>query len=117
MRQGSALRVWVPEWANSSDVRCLDNDKPIDLKWDGRYALAGARAAGDHVTIRFPIAERVERQTINGQSFAFTRKGNDVVHVEPAGAVAPLYQRERYRHGEAQWRPTERFLADRQLGW
>jgi hypothetical protein len=28
-----------------------------------------------------------------------------------------FYQRERYRHGETQWRATERFVADRQLGW
>jgi hypothetical protein len=117
MKEAWDLSIRIPQWTTPSDVKCLVNDKSIEPKFDGRYAMVGGVKAGDRVTLQFPIAERTDRLIINGGSFSFTRKGNEVVDVEPKGAVAPLYQRAHYRKNETRWRDAERFLADRSVEW
>jgi len=117
MKQPCELAIRIPEWTAPQDIRCFVNDKPVEVKWEGRFAVIGQRRAADRVTMQFPIGERTDRMTINGAPFEFTRKGNNVVHVEPQGRIAPLYQQAAYRQNETRWRTVERFVADRWLDW
>lgn len=111
------LAVRIPEWVRAKGTRCQVNGKERSLTWDRRYALVGKVQPGNIATLTFPIRERRDALRIHGKDYVVTRKGNDVVHIDPPGKHFPLYQREKYRQNKAQWKKTERFVADQLVEW
>jgi len=111
------LEVRLPEWVQPSAATCKVNDAHRELAFDGRYARVGAVKPGDQVALEFPIPERTDRLTIQGSAFTVTRRGNDVVYIDPPGKNCPLYQRGHYREGAPLWRKVVRFVPEREIEW
>lgn len=111
------LEIRIPEWVQPDDVTITVNGKPRELEFDGRYAKVGRLRKGRVVVMTFPIHERTEKRTIEGFDYTFIVRGNDVVHVDPPGRYAPMYQRAHYRNGQTLWQKVTRFVSDESFGW
>lgn len=111
------LSVRIPEWVTPEQTRCQVNGSDRPLSWDGRYALAGSVEPKDVVALTFPIFERTDVVSIEGQDYTLVRKGNEVVHIDPPGKYCPLYQRSRYRENQVRWRKMSRFVSQQSTAW
>jgi hypothetical protein len=117
IKQPVELSVRLPEWVSPEQARYQIAGQECAPRVDGRYARVGAVQPGDVVTVTFPIAERTDQVTIEKQAYVLTRKGNEVVQVEPGGQAYPLYQRAHYRDLQTRWRKVTRFVGDESLCW
>ena len=87
----------------------------VDLA--GRYLQAGQLQAGDTVTVSFPIAETTKLLEVEKHVYNVTIRGADVVNVDPAGELGPLYQRDHYRRGQTLCRKASRFVPHNDVRW
>ena len=118
IKQVSELSVRIPEWVHPEEAKCQLNGTDRPLSWEGRYAVVGKVEPKDVVTMTFPIFERTDKVKILAKEYTLTRKGNDVVHIDPPGkSDCPLYQREKYRENKARTKTVERFVAEQQIDW
>jgi DUF1680 family protein len=117
VKHDCSLQVRLPEWVQPEDAECAVNGEYRSLDFDGRYALAGSVVAGDDVVLHFPIVERTDKIIVEKHAYRITRRGNDVVHIDPPGINRPLYQRGHYRNGETLWRRTRRFVPAKEIRW
>ena len=111
------LELRIPEWVKPGEVECTVDDQARPLSFDGRYAKIGKVNKGQKVVMTFPISERTEKRTIEGFDYTFVVLGNDVVHVDPPGKYAPLYQRGQYRGGKTLYRKVKRFVSEEEFPW
>lgn len=65
----------------------------------------------------FPMVDRTDTVSIENETYRLTRKGNEVVAIDPPGRYCPLYQRDHYRQNNTRWRETERFVSQEQIYW
>jgi hypothetical protein len=86
------------------------NENPVELSFEGRYAIVDLLKSGDLVTFTFPISERTINTAIGNEAYTLVIKGNDVVSIKPSGILHPLYQREKYRENQARWVKRDRFV-------
>ena len=107
----------IPEWVTPEQVRVGVGDVDRRVDWDGRYAGVGAVRPGDVVTMTFPMADRTDTVSIEKEEYRLTRKGNEVVAIDPPGRYCPLYLRDHYRENSTRWRKIERFVSDEQIYW
>jgi hypothetical protein len=107
------IKVRMPEWIpqNSSDVKCIINDKCSGFSWQGRYVDLGVGNPGDMIKVVFPISERTVKEKIANKDYTLVIRGNTVISIEPAGEKCPFYQRQYYR-GNMSWRPVRRFVTE-----
>lgn len=117
VKQDLEVDIRLPEWVQPAQARCAVSGSRRQLTFDGRYARVGRVARGDAVALDFPIGERTDTVTIENQEYTITRRGHDVVHIDPPGRNCPLYQRGHYRGGETLWRKVTRFAPERELAW
>ena len=113
----TALSIRLPDWVVPAGVTAVVAGTPRTLRWDGRVADLGRVAAGDDVTLTFPIEERTIQTYVQRHAFAVTRRGNDVVAIDPPGRYAPLYQRDHYRRLDTRWREIERYVDPNPIDW
>jgi hypothetical protein len=117
VKKDCELSVRIPEWATAQQTQCEVNGRNRPLSWEGRYGVVGKVKPKDVATLTFPIHERKDVLRIHGREYRLTRKGNEVVHIDPPGKNCPLYQREHYRANSARFKAVERFVADRPIEW
>jgi len=111
------LSVRIPGWVADDTVTCMVNNKSRKADWEGRYLNVGRVKAEDRVQIEFPLQETTQQVKIQYMDYIYTLKGNEIVHVEPQGYFCPIYQREKYRSGEVQWKDVDRFVARDLIDW
>ena len=117
VKQEVDLAMRIPEWVTPEQVRVGVGDVDRRVDWDGRYAGVGAVRPGDVVTMTFPMADRTDTVSIEKEEYRLTRKGNEVVAIDPPGRYCPLYLRDHYRENSTRWRKIERFVSDEQIYW
>lgn len=117
LKIGCDLSIRIPEWVAPDQVQCRINDSDCSLSWAGRYLLVGNVKPEDSVTLTFPIWTRTDMAHIHGRDYRLTRKGNEIVHIDPPGDNCPLYQRDHYRANTALWRHVQRFVSDKRIDW
>ena len=118
VKEPTNLRARVPEWVAPGQAAGAVNSKGRDLTFEGRYACVGAVKPQDVVTLTFPIAERVHKETIMGIDLEMTIKGNDVVSMDPPGRYYPFHRRrERCRQDAASRVSRQRYVPSRELHW
>jgi hypothetical protein len=117
VKEACDVSIRIPEWVRPDQCRCTVNGREQPLSWDGRFALVGKVNSGRTMTLTFPIAETSHELWIEKQKYTITRKGNDVVYIDPPGQNWPLYQRAHYRVRETRWRKTTRFVSADVLAW
>ena len=111
------LDIRIPEWVAPGEAACAVNGARRELAWDGRYAQVGPVGASDRVTLAFPIGERTDVVYVEKHRYVLTRRGNDVVDIDPPGRYCPLYQRRHYRDGEPRLRSVTRFVSSEHVDW
>ena len=107
----------IPEWVGPSEVECTVNERSIVPRYEGRYALVGELSVGDTVTLRFPIFEETKTVIIEKHKYRITKRGNEVVKIDPEGVNSPLYQRAYYRNGTTLWKHVKRFTPATEIAW
>ncbi len=87
------LRVRLPAWSPAAQARITVGDKPLDVRWEGAYAVVPAEAAPAGVPIQLhydlPARTSIETLPVSGQQYRLTWRGDDVMACEPP---APIYQ-------------------------
>ena len=111
------LAIRIPEWVAPGQAACAVNGARRELAWDGRYAQVGTVGTSDRVTLTFPIGERTDVVYVEKHRYVLTRRGNDVVDIDPPGRYCPLYQRRHYRDGEPRLRAVTRFVSSENVEW
>ena len=117
VKQPLELSIRIPEWVSPGEASCQVDGAERSLGWHGRYAQVGAVKPGDVATLTFPIAERTDVVHVEKETYTLTRKGNDVVSIDPPGRYCPLYQRSHYRDDATRWRKIERFVSKERVHW
>ena len=116
-KRDADLDIRIPEWVAPGDAECAVNGVRRDLAWDGRYARVGQVSASGRVSLTFPVGERTDVVYVEKHRYVLTRRGNDVVDIDPPGRYCPLYQRRNYRDGEPRLRPVTRFVSSENVDW
>jgi len=111
------LEVRIPEWVKPEEARCTVDGKTRDLSFSGRYAKIGKVKRSQTATLTFPIIERTDKISIQGDDFTIVRRGNTVVSIDPPGKIRPFYKRGHYRNGQTLWKKTTHFVPDDDLFW
>lgn len=111
MKMTTRLEVRIPEWVEPEQVACSVDGTPIELSFQGRYAVIDHVQSGRVVVFTFPISERTVEETIGDVPYTLIIKGNDVVWISPGGVYHPFYQRSHYRGSEVLWVTRHRFVA------
>ncbi|MFH1570640.1 MAG: hypothetical protein ABIL09_21800 [Gemmatimonadota bacterium] len=117
VKEGCRLRLRLPEWVAPAEAAAAVDGQDRTLSFDGRYVVLGPVPGGATARLRFPIGERTQALEIEGARYEVVRRGNEVVHIDPAGEHSPLYQRQHYRRGETRWRDVERFVSAEEVFW
>ncbi len=118
IRVPCSLEVRIPEWVKPEETGCTVNGEARSLGWQGRYARVGPVKPKDAVTLTFPIAERMVKETIGGVDYTLAVKGNDVVLIDPPGRHYPFYRdKGRYRENKAQWVKRRRLVSPEPICW
>ena len=116
-KRDADLDIRIPEWVAPGDAECAVNGVRRDLAWAGRYARVGQVSASGRVLLTFPVGERTDVVYVEKHCYVLTRRGNDVVDIDPPGRYCPLYQRRNYRDGEPRLRPVTRFVSSENVDW
>jgi len=111
------LSVRIPEWVQPRETACTVNAEARHISFEGRYAVVGAVGQGDTVSLTFPISERTEMISHEGQVYRLVLRGSTCVAIDPSGRNCPLFQRDHLREDATRWRKVTRFVADRQPEW
>lgn len=154
VKQARRLMVRVPVWVRKRALRCLLQPasaagiggiggllgqaappeplgKDITPVWLGNYLLVDGLAAGDVLTVEFPVVETTEHWTAaTYNSYSCRFKGNTLVDISPRAELPaiksmqqddtmvteikkgyPLYQREHYKANKAAMKEVTRYVA------
>jgi len=117
IKQAVTLSMRIAEWVKPEEASVEVDGQAHDISWDGRYAVVGDVKPGAVVTMRFPIAERTENVWIEKRHYTLTIKGNNVVAIDPRGAICPLYDHTHYRLNRTRWKETLRFAPADEIAW
>ena len=86
-------RLRVPSWVAPGTAALWLDGAQRELRWDGTYLALDTVAAGSRVSLRYPLAERVEGFSVNDETTLAYWRGGTVVDVLPDQGPAPIYQR------------------------
>ena len=111
------LKVRIPEWVEPAAVKCTINENSVKPEFEGRYASMGKVTPGDTVSLEFDIFEETKTVIIEKHKYRITKRGNDVVNIDPKGINSPLYQRAHYRNGSTLWKKVVRFVPETEILW
>ncbi|BFT71025.1 hypothetical protein [Paenibacillus sp. P36] len=94
------LLVRIPEWAGyakvevyrelGDSVRTQSGSEP-SMWVNQRFLALGPVQAGEKITLTFPLSERQTIEKAVGQEFITRWRGDDVIHLSPAGTHHPFY--------------------------
>ncbi len=140
-KTATMLSVRIPRWVDKSAVRVAVNGQGADPAWLAQYLTLGSIAAGDVVTITFPVPTTTEEYTLKWRTdqfwsevsnpgsgwtspnpihYTMTFKGNTMVDVTPRDTTSkgiPLYRRDAERDGDAApMRTVTRFVLSNPQG-
>jgi hypothetical protein len=118
MKQPMRLQIRIPFYVDKPRVTLRVNEEERQFNWLDRYIDVGFVGEGQKVGVEFPLETRtvtVDGVLGSGEKAKFTLKGNDVIDVEPKGSQFPLYQRDKYRRNETQWREVTRFAPEEEF--
>jgi hypothetical protein len=85
------LRVRVPRWVPRDALTVLVADAPVSARWEGDYLRFDDLAAGQTVSLRYPLIERAEAEQVGAERLAVHWRGGTVVAVVPPGPGLEVY--------------------------
>jgi hypothetical protein len=94
MYVNSNMHILVPDWVKKSEVKLNVNGKELIPNWEGEYLVLKNQKQGNKITVNYPMRITTLSDTIPGKGmYKTTWKGNTVIGIDPAGKIAPLFQR------------------------
>ncbi len=90
MQQAGTLRVRVPEWCEGAEMKSEVDGTVAAAEVDKGYLVIAGLAAGARGEVRFPVACKVEKETVDSTEYTTTWIGNQIVDIQPRGVVSPL---------------------------
>jgi hypothetical protein len=94
------LQIRIPEWAGFTKIRFVrerngevtEGRGSEPSRWVNKhFLLLGKAAAGEKITVTFPLSFRKTMESAVGQTFETEWRGDDVVGITPQGKRKPLY--------------------------
>jgi hypothetical protein len=94
------LQIRIPEWAGFTKIRfarerngeATEGRGNEPSRWVNKhFLLLGEAAAGETITVTFPLSFRKTIESAVGQTFETEWRGDDVVGITPQGKRKPLY--------------------------
>jgi hypothetical protein len=121
LRNKSARRVLVrvPPGVERGHVECRIGARRVEPVVVGRYVLVDGMKGGEHVEVRFPLAEHRERLVLEGREHSAVMRGNTMVSISPraSGIGYPIYERDFLCDGRAPVRHASPYVPRRVLAW
>jgi hypothetical protein len=90
MKKAGVLRIRVPEWCEGAAMQAEVNGAGVAGEVEEGYFVLAGLAAGARGEVTFPVACKVEKETVDGTEYTTTWIGNQIVDIEPRGVVSPL---------------------------
>ena len=103
------LSINLPVKAAAERIKVTAGGVPANFTLDGARVVLENAAKDRTVTVEFPNEYKTDKQTINGEEYSLTWRGNTVVEIDPAGTVAPLFKREHFKQDKAPLLPNADF--------
>ena len=138
-KQAKTLAVRLPGWVDLDRVVARVNESAADFSMNGRFLHLVGLAAGDRITIEFPMVETTETYTsVWGQhefwmestdpghawrpsptAYTFRFRGNTLIEVTPShdGDLYTLYQRRALDTDEVPMTTVRRFVTPIRITW
>ncbi len=87
------LRIRLPGWSPRAAARVVVAGQPLDVAWDGAYAVIPATAvpAGTAVELHYdlPTGQTTEKLPTSGQEYRLSWRGDEVVACDPPVPIYP----------------------------
>ncbi len=126
-----SISVRIPEWTNWNQVACSVNGAGRDFTWNHGYINLGGAAAGDRITVEFPMRTRVLKTVVKGmEDLIDTNKnepwrhecevelrGNTIVNITPDAGLQIVENHEKYCALEVPTRKVTRFVSNESFVW
>ncbi len=90
MRRAGMLRVRMPEWCDGASIQVDVNGVAFKGEVTDGYIVLSGLAAGASGEVRFPVACKMEKETVDSTEYTTTWVSNQIVDIQPRGVVSPL---------------------------
>ncbi|MBW7453283.1 hypothetical protein ACFOLF_08195 [Paenibacillus sepulcri] len=119
------LLIRIPEWAGFTKIRFVRESNGAvaegkgseESRWVNKHFLVlGEAAAGEKITVTFPLSFRKTLENAVGQTFETDWRGDDVVGITPKGRIKPLYSNRKV-YDEAPMRKGEYRRLENEWVW
>lgn len=133
-KQARIVLVRVPGWADANKFGCHlshastasspaggasgegePQAQAVTPARAGNYLVFEGLAAGDTLTLEFPLSRSTDQYTIDGKKYTVTYKGSTIIDIGPRDEedYLQLYRRNAYEADKSPLRKVQRFVADR----
>lgn len=96
VKDAHKVLVRIPDWAPKDQVAAFVDRVALEPKWDGEYVVFENVAAGQQLTVTYPLRIARVTETIytdKHHEFKEQWRGNTIVDISPAGEKLPMYCR------------------------
>jgi hypothetical protein len=80
-----------PSWAPRSQVKAYRGSREVDAAWQGDYLAFAKAAAGEELTVTYPVPQFVQQAQVAGKTYSYRWLGSTVMGVEPRGEGLPIF--------------------------
>ena len=92
-KQAATLLVRIPRWTPAAQLRLLVNGVTTAISMaDADYLNAGSVGPGDKVVLEYALPVRESSETIQGVTYTFLWRGDDILGVKPNTLMYPFYR-------------------------
>ena len=119
-KTAETVSVRIPYWVDKPSVCCEVDGVASPASWLGNYLIFAGLAAGDVVTVRFPMVEMTESYRVGDTRYTCQFKGNTLVDISPRDerpSIYPIYLRANYVADRAPMRVVERYVSPFTIHW
>lgn len=117
LKAPARLKLRRPEGTGVDAVALRVDGAPAPTSRDGSYFVLGELPAGSEVEMTFPLPVTARTETVAGQTYTATWKGNTVVALAPEGDGYPIYRRPSWRQNEAPQSARSYPAPSRRIRW
>ena len=93
IKKARELGVRIPGYLDLQSVVASIGQRRLASRPEGRYLLFEGLAAGEQLTLTFPLEERTVARVIGRWPYMLHMRGANVIEIDPRGSVYPLYAR------------------------
>ncbi len=100
VRMPRRVLIRLPEGIARGEARASVDGRPVDVIWQGRWAVFAGLGAGQVAELAYPLKGSTRDYPIAGQVYRGEWRGSTLVEMQPAGSRYPIYDRRALVAGE-----------------